>query len=541
MGSVLDWLRGGTVAGMPEGDHRSVLSEQLRQEQETNLLLTESLVDLELAAEDASWRRMIDTGEQEFTRDGLTQITAICRLMAIKNPLIKRGLSLRHVYVWGSGLGVGARANGKDGGQDVNAVIQSFWDEPLNRKVLTGAAAAEENSRALGTDGNLFFALFTAPRTGAVRVRDVPWDEISDVLCNPEDRTERWFYRRQWTVLTPQPMGGTRPEIRQALYPDVHHRPQLRPRQWGDIPIYWDAPIVHVRVNGHKGWKFGVGDAYAAVDWARAFKEFLEDWARLMKSLSRFAWKATSKGSKAAQMASKIAAAPTTDPLTGLPLGAGATAVMGLDQDLAAIPKTGATIDSESGRPLATMIAAGLDVPVTMLLGDPGLTGSRAVAETLDEPTRLVMEARRQVWQGELTTILNYVIDQSVKAPQGLLKGKISRDEYDREVVTLAGDTERTVDFDWPDLTKTDPVQLVEAIVKADSTTRVPPIVVARLLLQALGVEQIDEILDDLTDEDGNYIPPDVTAGQAAVDAFRRGEDPAALVGDAQPAAPVPE
>ena len=50
-------------------------------------------------------------------------------------------------------------------------------------------------------------------------------------------------------------------------------------------------------------------------------------------------------------------------------------------------------------------------------------------------------------------------------------------------------------------------------------------------LLLALGVEDVDEKLADITDEDGRWVDPRASAGQAAVDAFRRGEDPAALVG----------
>jgi hypothetical protein len=119
------------------------------------------------------------------------------------------------------------------------------------------------------------------------------------------------------------------------------------------------------------------------------------------------------------------------------------------------------------------------------------------------------------------------VIDQAVKAPAGALKGTIGRDEYGRETVTLAGDVERTVDITWPELEETDPKTLVDAIVAADGTGKLDPLVTIRLLLEALGVDDIDEILDRMTDDQGNYIDPQVTAGQAAVDAFRRGEDPA--------------
>jgi hypothetical protein len=185
-----------------------------------------------------------------------------------------------------------------------------------------------------------------------------------------------------------------------------------------------------------------------------------------------------------------------------------------------------------------------------MLLGDPGVTGARATAETLDDPMRLTMEGRRDQWTWLYTTVVNYVIDQSVKAAQGRLTGKASRNEYDREVITLDGDTERTLDITWPDLSKVDPVSMVQAIVQADQTGKIPPLVIARLILEALGVHDIDEVLDELVDEQGNFVSPDIGAGQAAAAAFRRGQDPAALLGDAgeapggtppdQPTAPPP-
>jgi hypothetical protein len=83
---------------------------------------------------------------------------------------------------------------------------------------------------------------------------------------------------------------------------------------------------MHLAVNPLDGAKFGIGDAYAAIDWARAYKEFLEDWLRLVKSLSRFAWRATAKpATKAARSASRSVRPPHRDPMTGEPQNAGAT------------------------------------------------------------------------------------------------------------------------------------------------------------------------------------------------------------------------
>lgn len=509
------------------------LAEQVRAERRQSEFLQETLADLEARMYEPGWQRLTAYAEQEFTRPGLQQITAVCRIMAIKNPLIKRGLALRQAYVWGKGVSTTARD------EQVNGVIQDFLDDPGNRRVFSGAQASEQLERALGTDGNVFFALFTAPKSGRVQVRTLPWDEITDVITNPEDRSEPWFYRREWWAEYRDPStGGLIQKRRLAYYSALGYRPLKRPPKIqdvcgaGPVNVLWDAPVLHVKVGGLTEWKFGIGDAYAAIDWAQAYKEFLTDWATLVKALSRFAWKLTSKGTKQAAAKAKLSAGASVDPVSGERRFAGATASLPPDMALEAVPKTGATIDSESGRPLAAMVAAALDVPVTMLLGDPGTTGARATAETLDTPTEQAAELRRAVWTDARQAVYDHVIRESVRAPEGALKGRIVRDEFGRETVELAGGMDGTVDISWPDIDDTPVLTLVQAIVQADSTTRVPPLVTARLLLQALGVSDVDEILDQLTDDQGRYLPPDGGgggAGQAAVDAFRRGEDPAAL------------
>jgi hypothetical protein len=120
------------------------------------------------------------------------------------------------------------------------------------------------------------------------------------------------------------------------------------------------------------------------------------------------------------------------------------------------------------------------------------------------------------------------VIDQAVTAPQGKLQGSTMRDPFTRRnTVILAGDTDRTVEVVWPDLEDTNVKERVDAIVAADGTRKIDPLTVARLLLQALGVDDVDTLLEKLTDDEGNFIDPLMTAGQAAIDRFRRGEDPA--------------
>lgn len=477
--------------------------------------LRESFADLQLALEDKGWLALSVNAAQQFTRDGLARAAGLCRILAVSNPLVKRGLALRHAYVWGQGVEVSA-AN-----EDVQTLIAAFNDDAAAS--LTGVQAREELERALGTDGNVFLALFTNPLTGRVQPRSIPFEEIAEVVSNPDDRDEPWFYLRRWTSYEVDQQGRRQPIRSEAFYPALGYRPRSRWKMLDDIEIMWDAPMIHVSVNRLDGWDFGVGDTYAVMPWARAYKEFLGDWARLTKSLSRYAWRVTSgsksKASKAANEARRAAAADSTGDTV---VSAGST--------LEAIPKSGATIDSESGKPLAGMVAAGMGLPLTMLLADPGSTGARAVAETLDEPTRLEMQGRRDLWGYVLKRIYDYVIDQAIKAPRGLLQGSVVWDPYtDREVITLAGDddADRTVTIDWPSLKKADVKTVVDAIVAADGTDKVPPLTIARLLLVALGVEDIDDVLAELVDEDGNWIDPTASAGDVIMKRHRDGQDPA--------------
>lgn len=508
------------------------LEEQLGAYANTIEVLQESLADVELAYEDRGWMRLSIEAQIELSDAGRKQIRDLCRVMAVVNPLNKRGLSLRKSYVWGQGVTITVRDQSDDG-QDVSTVVQRFLDDPKNIKTFSGSQAHEEMEQALYTDGELATALFTNRLTGRVDARSIPIEEITDIITNPEDKVDAWFYKRTYND---RRLVGEQliEQSRTVFYPALGYEPPVgqKPRYINGYEVMWEAPVVLVSVNKPTSGARGIPDSFASIAWSRSYKEFLEQWSVLMKALARFAWQAKTRGDKAKTVAGKIAAAPGTEVRGGNRDGVGATAVTDPNTTLEAIPKTGATIDADSGRPLAAMVAAALDVPVTMLLGDPGVTGARAVADTLDQPMELAMNLRRALWTQYMTDVLNYVIDQSIRAPQGDLTGRVRR-EGTHVIAELPEGDDRTIDITWPEFDSTPVAELVKAIVEADGTTHVPPLVTLRLLLQALKVDNVDDILDEVTDDDGNFVNPnpDQDTGQSAVDRFRRG-DPDPTGGD---------
>jgi hypothetical protein len=478
---------------------------------------TESLVDLQ--REDRGWESLTRQAVGSLNREGLSRNADLVRITSIMNPLMKRGKHVRASYVFGQGVQINARANTPEEGQDVDAVVQAYLGDEGNKAAVFGAQARTAIENDLFDDGNEFLAHFTNPLDGKVKCRPIPFDEIAEIVTDPGDRFTPWFYKRVWVEVTPTETFGTDLTVqRTAYYPDLKYQPLTKLKTIGGHEVHWDAPIYHMKVNPvGRDRLWGVGDGFAALPWARAYKEFLEDWSLLMRALSRIAGIVRDKASKAQGM--RAAAAQIQQGPAGSLISTGSGEVE--------FPsKSGATLDSESGRPLAAMVAAAVGLPVTILLADPGVTGARATAETLDKPTRDEMESRQEVHAEFYKASTGYAIEQAVMAPRGPLKGSVVRDG-DRLLVTLAGDTDPTVEVIFPDLEEVDIEKIMKAIQIADGTNKFPKLELLKLMLHAFRIRDIDTILEDYADDDGNFVDPDANAGDEAVKKFRDGEDPA--------------
>lgn len=500
-----------------------VLKAGLAEAEFRNELMRESLNMGSLAREDEEWARIGAAYQREFTRAALQDSCEHSRVFAVANPLIKRAISIRTVYVHGQGVGTTARGDGNDSTQDVNSVVQRWLDDTEVRAVFSGAQAAEMNERSLATDGNVFFALFTNPLTGQVKPRVIDFDEIVDKFHAPGDRMATRYYLRRYSVVD---MITGREVQHEELYPDINYRPAIRQNWIGKYKVNWDTPIYHVKVNALTGWKFGIGDVYPVLPWAKGYKEFLEDWALLMKSLSRIAWKMVSKNNKDSQK--KRAQIEDISKVTAGSTFSGSDGV-----SLEAMPKSGATIDSSSAKPLAAMVAAGMGISVVTLLADPGQEGARAVAETLDMPTRLEMQARQEVWREARRQILSYMIEQNVMAPRGELKGRIIRED-DRIYGELTNPEDGTLDIVFPPLDEVPVDVIMKAISLADATGTLDPLLLAEQIMRALKIRDVDEWLAKMTDGEGKWKDPrgdaEIEAGNAATRAARNGENPAEVI-----------
>ena len=145
---------------------------------------------------------------------------------------------------------------------------------------------------------------------------------------------------------------------------------------------------------------FGVPGTYAALDWARAYRKFLEDWHTIVSSLARFAWRASTKSSKVEGLRSKMSTGITADSAeeTNPSVPAGSIWVGTADDQLTPMPKTGTNTSADDARPSRLMVGAAMDLPDTILSGDADV-GNLATAKTLDRPTELAMRSRQAMWE----------------------------------------------------------------------------------------------------------------------------------------------
>ena len=470
--------------------------------------LTERLSELELALEDVNWERLSWQTGQEFSRAGLQKIIDLSRLAFLKNPLVNRAVSLQAMYVWGQGVSISANH------PDVDAVVQAFLDDPKNQVELTGHQARTMKEQDLQTEGNIFFAFFTNALTGRTRVRTIPVDEVKDIICNPDDRKDPWYYKRETNpVRVDIPSGAAIPAGTVTTYhPDWRYNPTPRPMTIGGHPVKWDAPVYHVKVGGLSTMRFGVPETYSGLDWARAYKEFLEDWATIVRSYSKFAWQMTAKGGKKGLAAAKTKLGTTMGTAgydTNPPPVAGSIFAASEGTSLTPIKTAGATTSADDGRRMLLMVAAATGLPESFF-GDVSV-GNLATAKSLDRPTELKFCDRQTLWADIHTDMLQYVIDQVATAPKGKLSGTwVLNDEMDERHVELEIDPEtgepidRHIDVDFPPILQHDKASEIEAIVMAATLDGKTPAgtmdlkTVSRMLLNVLGEDDIGELLDEL-------------------------------------------
>jgi len=364
--------------------------------------LQESLADIVLAIDDRGWKPLgDDTDVNEIPLNTVKDTALITRGLLVANPIIKRGVAVRTSYVHGQGCIF-------EGLPETDALIKNV----KNFKWFFSDQAKAENEALLSTDGNMF-TLMTRGRgrgKGNGTMERIPMRQINGTVSNPDNPEDVWFYKRVWeSHAVNYSTENIQTKKKQAYYPaDDYDVSNGRPARIAGVPVVWDSVILHTYVNRQVGWKWGVPDLMSVIWWSKAYKEFLETMMTLTKAYARFAWKVTSTTAAGVNSVSaRVATPPTRNPVTGQLNDVGGTAGLTSNMNLQSVGRSSNSVDFGAGLPLASMVAAGLEIPLTTLTADAG-SANRSAGETLSEPTIKAMEMRQKLWGDYYTRVFNY-------------------------------------------------------------------------------------------------------------------------------------
>ncbi len=481
-----------------------------------NGLLEERISELENFIEDVGWERIYGyNGDFQFTREALRDIIRLSRLMYLKNPIIRRPVDLQAYYVWGQGYEIKADKNSA-----LNDVVQRFIDDPSNQRALTGSEACLDAERKLRVEGNLFLGFYVNLSSGRVQVRRFKVDKMAGIVYDDDDDTVPHFYLREWSTSN----GAQR-----RYYPDWNYVRLLRAKReagllagetdqlsepmYRDVGIDWDVPVLHRKTGGFSDMDFGVPETYPALDWARAYKEVLEDYKKTVKALAKWAMVLKKEGATQAQISAIQARLQstlgTTSQETNPAPVTGSTFVANDSIDLKALDVSKAAVDPDKFNRIMLMACAAMGTP-SNFYGDAA-SGNLASAKTLDRPTELMFRSRQNLWSEVFSDCCTVAIEAAALAPRSK---KVTSAGYDEDTGLMKIKADRklveiNIDMNFPPVLQQDVQSVVQSLVTGITLNGQPIQVmndgptILRILLKALGIDEVDEVVEIFYPKDG--------------------------------------
>lgn len=360
----------------------------------------------QLRFEDRGWELLYGNNFDKDRGPDLTQVKEVAeknRTYVAGHPLIKHAQILRTSYIHTKGLIIpGYTPLGTKRRSGRPSALDTFCNKPLNRKALFGEDAALQMEQSLITDGVFF--LVGDNRTK--ELRSITLAEIANVYVNPDYPDEIWAYLREWSSYNPN-TGKTTTE-REWIYTDEFTGVKKSNINVGgkDIRVNKDKTIFDLWVNRQNGWTFGAGDAMTAVVWVRTYTELVMNGKTMTDALAQFAAKVKVK-SKAGSDRVGVTVSRNR--------GAGQVSTYGEGNDIDVFQSAGKTYDFNGLRPIAALVAAGMDVSIVHLLSDPGAAGSSyGSASNLDLPQKRAMVLRQNQWKAFDKRVLKWGTNEDV-------------------------------------------------------------------------------------------------------------------------------
>lgn len=452
--------------GNGNGDELSFDESSFTREALTEFIMKETQTLASLALEDLGWQQLGVEGNLDVMPANRQAIVQRARMFAIRDPICHQIIQLWTNYALGRGIDVTAQED------EMQKVIDEFMNLRKNRRLLSPTGQRLLSDRVL-IDGELFLAFFgDAP----IKMRILDPLHITEIISNPEDADDVWFYKRIFTDAK---------QITHTLYyqdwwaEDINTGKLTQPDHQKIEPEE-NVVVYHIKHNtiGRRGNSI----LTATLDWSRAHRKFMEARAAIEQAVARFAWKLTFKGGQSIfnslrnQLQSGVVTSGGEGTETNPPPAPGATWLQNKGADLTPQKfETGARAAQTDGAML--LQTAGLGGGVFPHYFGAGEAFRLATAQAMELPMLKQFEAYQGFWHENYTNIFDFVSD----------KAGVSEEN-------------RFVDIDSPEIISKDVPELLGAM--ATLADKMPELAeldeFKKLVLMNLGVNNVAEVLEKL-------------------------------------------
>ena len=332
-----------------------------------------------LANEDIGWVKL-GVSQADVADISLSEAKAVSKRLhgfAESNPLLTRGREIRNSYLFSEMYEIGT----EDAKTKITPQSWTHINKQRNQDAVFSLEALER------IEGERFCAgqAFVIYDRTAKAFQQISFQEIGNIIYNPDDATEIWYIRRDWSAVVVDSNGSTKAVQKKEYYPSSRFEPENGfARVIDGTNVDTSKRMIVERVNVQPGGSLGIPDSFAAAPWALAYSAYLSDGSKVLAALAEWAWLVKPAKRNAAERAASTVRSDR---------GAGGTLIT--DMEVSAMPSKDA-VDLNTGRPIAAQVAAALGVSIVLLLADPGQSGAYGTAQTLSDPNRRTMESRRQ-------------------------------------------------------------------------------------------------------------------------------------------------
>lgn len=396
---------------------------------------------------------------QEMKAQERRRLAQRARVVWQQDPQYGGTINLLNEFVLGRGI---PKPQAVD--EQVQDEIDEFWADADNQRILTTHSAQVRLNTDLSLQSNVFPLVYDEGEDGQVKLGLLDHDTVEQAVRDPDARLRILYYftrsyNRQWdvrkhTYVVSKEREKIRyyEEFRNLKDAEEDRANGVRTEDLPDIPstLVGRGRVLHVAINRTMEQAFGIPEIARTIRWLTAYNDLMRARVDMAKAAASIIMRRKLKGGAAAmtQLASQAL------------LQAGTTPQSPIDpMTLGQAPKPGAVIEendyveheafnlnsgSSSAMQDAQMIRSQYSVGTgwpQSYLGDPSAT-DLSTATTLELRVLKMVEARQQVLEDLITTLINHKIRRAIETNRLSKFRPMTAEEKKRERMRIESEQE---------------------------------------------------------------------------------------------------